>query len=68
MYSGARAKHFAVNAVMIKLDATLVLFIALSTSTQNKNLGKKTSWREFRWEEVTKTSTSGDSAAEAATM
>jgi hypothetical protein len=68
MYSGARAKHFAVNTVMIKLDTTLALFIALSTSTQNKNLGKKTSWREFRSDEVTKTSISEASVAEAAAM
>jgi hypothetical protein len=63
-YSGARAKHFAFNAVMIRFDAALALFIALSTSTQNKNLGRKTSFRESRWDNVTEAS----SAAEAVAM
>jgi hypothetical protein len=68
IYGGARAKHFAVNALMIRLDVALALFIALSTSTQNKNLGKTTSWRELRWDDVMKTSTSEASVAEAAAM
>jgi hypothetical protein len=49
---------------MMRFDATLALFIALSTSTQNKNLGKKTSLSDSRWDNVTEAS----SAAEAAAM
>jgi hypothetical protein len=63
-YDGACTKHFEVNAVMIRFDAPLALFIALSTSTQNKNFGKKTSFRDSRWDNVTEAS----STAEAATM
>jgi hypothetical protein len=63
-YSGAHAKHFEVNAVMMRFDVSLALFIALSTSTQNRNLSKKTSLRESRWDDVIEAS----SAAEAAAM